>query len=461
MIGYTYSYGEGNADAYLVRTNDDGDMLWNKTFGGANYDYGLDIVELVDGYIITGYTNSYSASYDLWLIRTDLSGDEIWSVTHGGSVSDYGREVVACSGGGFTVAGYTDSYGEGNHDMWLLHTDAVGNHLWNETYGGTNSEQGYDLVELSGSGYALVGYTISFGAGSADAWLVRTDTTGNHLWNETYGTTSADYGYSLIECSGGGYAISGRTSSYGAIDGAAWLVRTDASGNHQWNETYDFPETDGADAVIECSDGGFALAGYSEPVLPLNSRASQRISIYDALVVRTDSTGNMQWYNIFGESPNDQFKALVESGNGDLVIAGYTQSYGAGVSDGWLMKIRYPLVWDPAPTDQTLAYGVPLAYDLNASSFFALATWTLNDTTNFAISAAGIVSNALMLAVGNYGLQVTVTDVGGSEISSEFTVTVEAPLISPIHPILIAVAAVIIIVVIILLLYFFVFRKKK
>ncbi len=168
----------------------------------------------------------------------------------------------------------------------------------------------------------------------------------------------------------------------------------------------------------------------------------------------------MLWNSTYGGPEIDKYFDLVECTNGDFVTVGCTTSFGAGHYDGWLVKTRYPLVWDPAPTDQTLAYGVPLAYDLNASAWFGIDTWIINDTTQFAINSNGVVSDVAALPIGGCGLRVSVNDTMGNEIWGVFSITVEAPLISPVPLLLIVVAVIVIIVVVLLLLYYFK-RKRK
>jgi hypothetical protein len=109
-------------------------------------------------------------------------------------------------------------------------TDASGNHQWNQTYGGPNDDYGFSVVQTVNGGYAISGTTNSFGAGGNDFWLVKTDASGNHQWNQTYGGTYRDTGRSVVQTSDGGYAISGTTNSSGAGGNDFWLVKTDVLG---------------------------------------------------------------------------------------------------------------------------------------------------------------------------------------------------------------------------------------
>ena len=132
---------------------------------------------------------------------------------------------------------------------------------WNKTYGGTKDDDAEALVQTNDGGYAVAGQTMSSGAGLEDFWLVKTDASGNMQWNKTYGGTSYDEAWALVQTTDGGYALAGRTASFGAGGYDFWLVKTDASGNMQWNKTYGGTNDDFAFALVQTSDGGYALAG--------------------------------------------------------------------------------------------------------------------------------------------------------------------------------------------------------
>ena len=240
-----------------------GELGWTRAYGGANIDSAWSVVQTGDGgYALTGYTDSYGAgSYDFWLVKADSSGVVQWNQTYGGTDYDEAWSVVATVDGGYAIAGDTWSFGAGGFDFWLVKTDASGNMEWNQTYGGTGWDIAHSLVETIDGGYALVGSTNSFGAGSSDFWLVKTDVDGNMVWNQTYGGTSMDWGSSVVETGDGGYALTGRTSSFGAGGFDSWLVKTDSAGNVQWNQTYGGASDDHAWSVVQTVDGGYALAG--------------------------------------------------------------------------------------------------------------------------------------------------------------------------------------------------------
>jgi FlaG/FlaF family flagellin (archaellin) len=151
----------------------------------------------------------------------------MWNQTYGETAYDMAYSLVATSDGGYAIAGRTYSFGAGMDDFWLVKTDVSGNMEWNRTYGGPNIDIAFSMVATSDGGYALAGYTGSFGAGAEDFWLVKTDAYGNMEWNQTYGGTGDDTARFLIATLDGGYAIVGSTSSFGAGDRDFWLVKTD------------------------------------------------------------------------------------------------------------------------------------------------------------------------------------------------------------------------------------------
>jgi len=331
LAGGTTSFGAGNADFWLVKTDGAGNMEWNQTYGGESFDGAFALVETSDGgFALAGETNSFGAgSYDFWLVKTDGAGNMVWNQTYGGTEGDYASALVETSDGGFALAGGTTSFGAGESDFWLVKTDGAGNMVWNQTYGGAENNYAYALVQTSDGGFALAGFTDFFSAGGVDFWLVKTDGAGNVEWDKIYGGESFDGALALVETSDGGFAVTGETNSFGAGKADLLLVKTDGAGNVDWDQTYGGAEDDYASALVETSDGGFALAGFT---------ASFGAGSYDFWLVKTDGVGNMVWNQTYGGAEDDYTSALVETSDGGFALAGETNSFGAGNYDLWLVK---------------------------------------------------------------------------------------------------------------------------
>jgi hypothetical protein len=278
---------------------------WNKTFGGANDDFGRSVRQTSDGgYIIIGVTSSYGAGNshayadDIWLIKTDSKGDEEWNKTFGSAnVYDNGYSVQQTLDGGYILAGTTTPpYGVGSTDVWLIKADSKGDEEWNKTFGGAKLDYGYSVQQTLDGGYVLTGNTMSYGAGSRDAWLIKTDSKGNEEWNKTFGGAGDDDGESIQQTSDGGYIITGDTWSYGAGIWDVWLIKTDSKGDEEWNKTFGGAEWDGGHSVQQTSDGGYIITG---------DTGSYGAGFKDAWLIKTNSKGDEEWNRTFGSEKID------------------------------------------------------------------------------------------------------------------------------------------------------------
>ncbi|MHA2277921.1 MAG: hypothetical protein ACXAC2_19235, partial [Candidatus Kariarchaeaceae archaeon] len=234
IAGTTASFGAGSDyDVWLIKTNSFGNETWNKTYGGSGSDKGRSVQLTNDnGYIITGTSNSFGpGGYDAYLIKTTSNGSEEWNETYGGSSTDNGYSVEQTSDNGYIISGYTESYDVGSGDVWLIKTGPMGNETWNNTFGGTSEDGGRDILHSSDGGYVIIGYTQSYSLGSSDIWLVKVEGNGSEEWNKTFGGGSNDRGFSIKKTNKGGYVFTGFTWSFGAGANDAWLIETDEWGS--------------------------------------------------------------------------------------------------------------------------------------------------------------------------------------------------------------------------------------
>jgi hypothetical protein len=207
-------------------------MQWNKTFGGSDGEFAYSAVQTSDGgYAISGEAAVGFDQRNFWLIKTDANGTLQWDAKYGGDHDARRAKMVQTTDGGYVLGGFISGIGAGGSDFWLVKTDASGNMLWNKTFGGTNTDYALSVVQTVDGGYALAGETLSFGAGSWDYWLVKTDENGSIEWNQTYGGTNEEHAYCAIQTGDGGYAMAGYTGSFGAGDDDFWIVKTDAKGD--------------------------------------------------------------------------------------------------------------------------------------------------------------------------------------------------------------------------------------
>ena len=228
VVGETTSFGAGYLDVYLIKTDADGNEKWSKTHGGDKDDYGYSVQRTSDGgYIVAGITESFGEGRsDVYLIKTYENGNEEWSKTFGGDNYDYGYYAQQTSDGGYIVAARTSSFGEGSFDAYLIKTYANGNEQWSKTFGGGSSDSARCVQQTPDGGYVLVGYTQSFGEGGGDVYLIKTDRYGNKQWDKTFGGTEYEYGYSVQRTADGGYVVAGVTGSSGVGSYDVYVVKT-------------------------------------------------------------------------------------------------------------------------------------------------------------------------------------------------------------------------------------------
>jgi hypothetical protein len=329
VAGYTKAF-DIDGDAWLVKTDASGNVEWNRTYGEEDWDRINSLVKTSDGgYALAGYTYSFSAGFgDFWLIKTDSSGNMEWNKIFGEYDLDRANSLVETYDGGFALAGYTNSFGAGHYDFWLIKTDSSGNLEWNQTYGGVDQDIAWSLIQTSDGGFVLAGETLSFGAGDHDFWLVKTDSSGNMEWNQTFGKEDYDFAYSIVESIDGGYALAGISRSEDSAD--FWLIKTDIYGQIQWDKRYRRGTHSGAYSLIVTSNGGYALAGYSHSIFGSTGT--------DFWLVKTDPYGNIKLNQTYGGTEIDHAHAVVETSDGGFALTGYTKSYGKGGQDYWLVK---------------------------------------------------------------------------------------------------------------------------
>jgi hypothetical protein len=332
IAGHTTSFGAGGADVYVVKLDAKGNLQWTKTIGGESGDSGSSLIQTSDGgYAIAGSTTSFGAGEpDVYVVKLDANGNLQWTKTIGGKEWDEGHSLIQTSDGGYAIAGFTESFGAGGGDVYLVKLDATGNLQWTKTIGGPKYDCGHSLIRTSDGGHAIAGFTYSFGAGKKDVYVVKLDATGNLQWTKTIGGESDDSGSSLIQTSDGGYAIAGFTYSFGAGKKDVYVVKLDATGNLQWTKTIGGTKDDWGKSLIQTSDGGYAIAG---------STSSFGAGKMDVYVIKLDSNGNLQWTKTIGGPDFDWGESLIQTAGGGYAIAGSTSSFGAGGDDVYVVKL--------------------------------------------------------------------------------------------------------------------------
>ena len=317
IIGETYSYGAGECDVYLIKINSNGDTLWTKTYGGNDCDAGYSVQQTFDeGYIIVGSTASFgSGNHDVYLIKTDPNGYILWTKTYGGEFYDGGYFIKLTSDGGYIILGSTYSFGAGFSDVYLIKTDSNGDTIWTKTYGGLNDDFGSEVQKTFNNGYIITGTTYSYGAGDADLYLIRIDSLGDTIWTKTYGGIGFDRGISIQVTSDSGFIVTGCTDSFGEGWSDVYLIKTDMEGDTMWTRTYGGLWNELGVSIRNTLDDNFIITG---------ATSSFGAGFDDIYLLKVDTNGNPVWDCAYGESEQDLGSEVLQTPDGGYIIVGLT-----------------------------------------------------------------------------------------------------------------------------------------
>jgi uncharacterized delta-60 repeat protein len=330
--GYTWSSGQG--DFWVLKLRGDGTVQWQKTYGGDNDEAADLIYQTSDGgYAVVGYTASFGAgAIDVWILKLREDGTIEWQKTYGGRDEDEAVAIQQTSDGGYVVAGETQSFGAGDWDVWILKLNENGTVQWQKTYGGKklDTTSADPIQQTSDGGYIVCGRTASFGAGGYDVWVLKLDENGVIQWQKTFGGPSDDEAHSVRQTLDGGYAVAGFTWSFGAGDWDIWVLKLDGNGAIQWQKTFGGTENEVCWSIHHTSDGGCVVAGETESFGAGGS---------DFWVLKLRPDGTLEWQKTYGGQEDDYAVSIRQTSDGGYVVAGGTESFGAGSYDFWVLKL--------------------------------------------------------------------------------------------------------------------------
>ena len=300
---------------------------WAATYGGAYCDYAYSIQQTSDeGYIVAGFrASSYAGFDDAWVMKLDNTGAISWQKTYGGEDHDYARSAQQTADGGYIVAGHTKSFGAGDHDAWVMKLDGTGAITWQKTYGGVGSDSIYSIRQTQDGGYIVAGNTYSFGVGDEDIWIMKLDPAGAITWQNTYGGVDAEHPSCIQQTSDGGYIVAGQTTSFGAGNADAWVMKLDTTGAITWQKTYGGASYDSTYSLQQTQDGGYILAGRQGN---------------DAWILKIDSAGAITWQKTYGGTNDDYIYSVQQTQDGGYVAAGSQRNDGHfATSEALVLKL--------------------------------------------------------------------------------------------------------------------------
>lgn len=325
VVGYTDSFVAEQARVYLIRLDKDGDTVWTDTHGSSPVQ-AFDITETTDGnYVITGYVQTVAGG-NVFCMKIDVDGSVLWENNYGGANSDIGLAIESTLDGGALITGWTVNDTTDDKDVYLIKIDGGGDTLWTRQYGGPADDFGTALCRVSSSGFLVTGWTRSYGAGSDDVYLLRIDENGDTMWTRTHGDQNQDYGEGVIQIHSGNFIVTGVTQARDEAMSRIFLFEVDENGDSVWLQTYD----DGFSYdVAQTVDNGFVLTGSHFYAFPDRN-------VY---LLRTDATGLLMWEKSFGDDANDGGYKVIQTKDRGFLFVGETASFGAGSRDVYVMKI--------------------------------------------------------------------------------------------------------------------------
>lgn len=348
---------------------------WALTYGSPGSDFAASVVTLEEGgYLAAGYTDSFGAGkQDGWVWRLNDDGGVVWQKVYGGAEDDTFAAVVNAAAGGFVAVGTTRSFDVVGQDAWVARLDAQGRSLWQNAYGGTGNETASAIWSPLDGGYWVAGSTSSGSAGGDDGWVWRLDAAGEVIWQMAYGGAAVDTFAAVVGTTDGNFVVAGETWSFGAALSDAWVLKLDREGNVLWQNRYGGALADGARALQPTADGGVVVAGYTDS-LGMGGR--------DAWVWQLDTAGEVVWQFALGDVGTDETHGLLRLPDKGLLVVGATDSFGAGNGDAWAARLdaNGQLVWQRA-------YGGSVAADAANSVALGQAGGTLLAGHTFAFGA--------------------------------------------------------------------------
>ncbi|MBI2930265.1 MAG: hypothetical protein HYY16_01320 [Planctomycetes bacterium] len=362
VTGYTSSFsGSPTSDAWILKLNADGSPTWQKRYGGPEVNDQFRSVQVLnDGSFITVGSTDMDVTGDVWVVKLNANGSIVWQKMYGGPAGDYGADIHQTSDGGYIVGATTGSFGPATvFNVWILKLDATGEIVWQKTYGGAGDDYLHSVQQTPDGEYVVAGFSNSFSS-SQDAWIFKLNADGTMAWQRAYGPsgTNSERATAIAVNDDGTSVVAGYTSvSGGSL--YAWALKLNADGTAAWHRSYSGGVADYAKFITPTGDGGYIMAGETY---------SFGNGQFDAWILNLTPDGSVDWQRVYGGSASDFASFVHPTADGGYAVAGMTSSFGAqGPYDMWILKV---------PSNGTLA---PL--DGNAGATVTTLATTLTNTT--------------------------------------------------------------------------------
>jgi hypothetical protein len=331
VLGTTKSFNEPNGDFYLLKLDLEGNIIYEKTYGGSAPDYGIEIIESRDGNIVlVGSTESAgNGLQDIYAIKINEAGDVLWETTIGGAMNDKPASIIETSNGNFCIAGGSESYSNGGQDIYLCWLDQNGNLIREENYGGTSLDGSTEIMEIENNELMLYGYTKNFGATSRDFILLKLQSSGELIWQKRYGGDGYEESQDFARTANGDFVLSGHSSSIDP-NHDLYALKVDANGNKIWDKHYGGAAHDGGQSMLINSDGNYVYIARSM------SYGNGSRNVY---MVCSNPNGDIISETVIGGDQNDWGNKILEH-ESYYYIVGHSNSFSGSHDDAYVVKYK-------------------------------------------------------------------------------------------------------------------------
>lgn len=362
ITGNTSSDISGSNDIFILKIDSNGIYKLANVYGGNGIDIAHSIDMSADGYfIITGYSNSFNGDYNVYVVKSDTQGSLIWEKNYGGTDWDISHDIIALADSSFVIAGCTYSYGNGNSDAYILKINKDGDTLWTRTYGSTGDEEAFSITQTNDGGLAIAG-VINNSNSKKDIQVIKTDNKGLIIWSKTYGGKEDEEAFKILQTDDNGFAIAGYTNSFG--DSGSYdfyLIKTDSLGDTLWTRTYGSYDTEKSFSMALTTDRGFAITGLTKGP-----------GYHNIYLFITDRDGYYKKSTTFGVLGKEYNASCIRHlSNNGFAITGNVHKGPLGLTDILLIKTDSTGLTPGSITDSTIVWTMINNSTRNESKFYS------------------------------------------------------------------------------------------
>jgi uncharacterized delta-60 repeat protein len=334
IAGTTKSWGHGKYDMLITKLNKKGNPEYRFTYGGKQNDIAKAIVYTNDNnFVVAGYSDSYTkyGDKDVYVVKFNKNGKKLWAKSFGGDRDDEALDLVATANGGVIVVGYTESFGQGYRDGYILYLDKNGKEIWAKAIGGKDDDEIRAITFSKKGGFFVAGTTRSFNAKGFDFYIVKFDKKAKFQFKRVLGGEEDDEFNSIVATNDGGCAVAGMTKSFESKHSDIDIMRFSKDGKVLWHKIYGFKSKEWANSITTTQNGGFLIAGTTK---------SFGFGGYDFYLLELNSKGSSIWANVYGNDGDEVANSIKKIGKNNYLVVGKTDSYGLGSFDFMYIKLE-------------------------------------------------------------------------------------------------------------------------